>query len=161
METQPRYVELLKILVNADVNMVVVGGVAMVLHAYDGFTYDVDICFERTPENAERLCRALSPHCQPIRSAFFDVVNLLTTITKGEKIKTDLGEIDLIGEISGLGDYYQLLKHSEPVEVEDFVVQVLTLDGLIKAKEAANRAKDQVHLITLRALKKMEDEESQ
>jgi hypothetical protein len=51
--------------------MVVVGGVAMVIHAYDGFTYDVDICFERTPQNAERLCRALAPHCQPIRSAFW------------------------------------------------------------------------------------------
>jgi hypothetical protein len=70
-----------------------------------------------------------------------------------------LGDIVLIGEISGLGDYHQLLQHSEPIEVETVVVQALTLDGLIKAKEAANRAKDQVHLITLRALKKMEDEE--
>ncbi|MEK7807623.1 MAG: hypothetical protein AAB571_01005 [Chloroflexota bacterium] len=159
MDTQPRYTELLKLLANANVNMVVVGGVAMVLRASDAYTYDVDICFERTPQNAERLCRALAPYCQPIRSAFFDVVNLLTTITKGEKFKTDLGDIDLIGEISGLGDYHQLLEYSEPIEVENFVVQVLTLDGLIKAKEAANRPKDQLHLITLRALKKMEDEE--
>ena len=65
----------------------------------------------------------------------------------------------MIGEISGLGDYYQLLEYSEPIEVKNFVVQVLTLDGLIKAKEAANRPKDQLHLITLRALKRMEDEE--
>lgn len=47
-----------------------------------------------------------------------------------------------------------------PVEMEGFTLQVLTLEGLIKAKETAGRPKDEVHLKTLRALKEMEDEEN-
>ena len=59
-----------------------------------------------------------------------------------------------------LGDYSAVLSLSSPIDLGGTIVQTLTLNGLIKAKEAANRPKDQAHLITLRALKQMEDEEN-
>ena len=65
-----------------------------------------------------------------------------------------------MGEVPGLGDYAAVLQFATPVEMEGFTLQVLTLEGLIKAKEIANRPKDQAHLVTLRALKEMEDEAS-
>ena len=139
--------------------MVVVGAVAMNLRAADYVTFDLDICFERSLDNVERLCRSLGPICQTIRSAFFDTRDFLMATSKGEKFVTDLGDIE-IGEVPGLGDYEACSRADSLVDLEGFAVQVLTLDGLIKAKEAANRPTDQAHLITLLALKEMEDEEN-
>ncbi|MBI4631916.1 MAG: hypothetical protein HY740_09440 [Chloroflexi bacterium] len=153
------YESLLRLLTENKVKMIVIGAVAMNLRATDNVTYDLDICFERSTENIERLCRALAPHCPAIRSAFIDMMDFLKTNPVGEKFSTDFGDIDLLGEVPGLGDYQATLQFASIVQLEDFSVQALTLDGLIKAKEAANRPKDQLHLITLRALKKMEDEE--
>jgi hypothetical protein len=153
------FISLLRILVNARVKLVVIGGVAMTLRASAATTLDLDICFERSPENIELLCRTLSTYCPPIRAAFFDTITLLSSNVIGEKFSTTLGDIDLLGEVSGIGNYEQVLAHSTPVQVSDFVIDTLTVDGLIMAKEAANREKDQIHLTSLRALKQMLDEQ--
>lgn len=159
MNDKPDFESLLRLLAERGVRLVIVGGVAMNLRAADYATLDLDICFERSPGNIERLCRALAPHCATIRSAFTDALDLLATVTIGEKYSTDFGDIDLLGEVSGLGDYAAVLEYAAPVELAGFTVQALTLEGLIKAKEAAGRPRDELHLITLRALKEMEDEE--
>lgn len=158
-ETKPDYVKILRLLVEHDVSMVVIGAVAMILRAASHTTFDIDICYEQSPENAERVCRALAPICPAIRSAFTDTIDLLATDPRGGNFKTDAGEIDLMVEVSGLGDYKAVQKHATRIEVDGFTVETLTLEGLIEAKEAANRPKDQEHLIILRALKEMEDKE--
>jgi hypothetical protein len=56
---------------------------------------------------------------------------------------------------SGLGDYEQVCANSTLIKVDTVIVNVLTVDGLIKAKAAANREKDKPHLVELRALKEM------
>lgn len=160
MSDKPDFEGLLRLLAEGGVKMVVVGAVAMNLRAADYVTFDLDIVYERSPENIEKLCRLLAPHCAQIRAAFIDMLNFLATATMGEKFSTDFGDIDLIGELPGLGDYDSCLRLSSAVELENFSVLALTVEGLIKSKEAANRPKDQAHLVTLRALKEMEDEES-
>jgi hypothetical protein len=160
MTDKPDFEKLLQVLASNKVEMVVIGGVAMSLRASDYVTLDLDICFKRTPENVERLCRALAPYCSTIRSAFLEMQDFMMNISRGEKFVTDYGDIDLLGEVSGLGDYSAVLSLSSPIDLGGTIVQTLTLNGLIKAKEAANRPKDQAHLITLRALKQMEDEEN-
>jgi NADPH-dependent curcumin reductase CurA len=154
------YIELLKVLADSQVKMVVVGGVAMVMRSVVSSTFDIDVCYEKSQENIERLCRALAPHCPAIKSAFSDVIDLLTDNQRSESFVTTFGRIDLMGEVSGLGNYEDVLRHSTPVAIQDFVVQALTVNGLITAKEAANRPKDQPHLNMLRTLKEMEDEEN-
>jgi len=54
------YTALMRLLAQAQVNMVVIGGVAMIVRSADYMTFDLDICYERSPENIERLCRALA-----------------------------------------------------------------------------------------------------
>jgi hypothetical protein len=51
----------LKALSHCGVNFVVIGGYAATLHGSAYLTRDLDICYERTPENMERLVSALSP----------------------------------------------------------------------------------------------------
>jgi NADPH-dependent curcumin reductase CurA len=159
MNERISYVDLLRVLVEAQVEMVVVGGVAMVMRTVVSSTFDIDVCYRKSTDNIEKICRALAPYCPAIKSAFSDVMDLLANNERSESFVTDFGRIDLMGKVSGLGDYDDVYENSTPAPVKDFMVQTLTIDGLIKAKEAANRPKDQPHLEMLRTLKKMEDEE--
>ena len=85
-----------------------------------------------------------------------DYQDLLLTENLG--LQTDYGRIDLMGTVSGLGEYEQVLALAEPIEIEGRRLMVLGLDGLIRAKEATGRDKDKLHLATLRALRALRDE---
>jgi hypothetical protein len=52
---------LLSALMAADVDFVVIGGIAAIFHGSARSTYDVDIAYERSSTNIERLTRALQP----------------------------------------------------------------------------------------------------
>jgi hypothetical protein len=73
-------------------------------------------------------------------------------------LTTDLGDLDVLGEVSGIGFYDKVLAMSEEKEVYGLMVRVLSLDGLIAAKKAAGRTKDKLHLLELEELKKLRDE---
>jgi hypothetical protein len=103
-------------LAKANVTFVVVGGYAAMLLGSALVTQDLDICYERTPENMERLVSALRPYHPRLRGApeslpfLFDV----QTLSNGMNftLATDLGDIDLLGHLSGLGEFP--LSHSTP-----------------------------------------------
>jgi hypothetical protein len=67
-------------------------------------------------------------------------------------LTTDLGDVDILGEVTGLGSYEKLLPVSEEMEVFGLGCKVLTLEGLIKAKKVAGRTKDLMLLPELEAL---------
>jgi len=72
-------------------------------------------------------------------------------------LKTDLGDLDFLGEVSGLGFYEKVLAASEAKNLFGHEVQVLSIDGLIAAKKAAGRRKDHGHILELEELKKMKE----
>jgi predicted nucleotidyltransferase len=72
-------------------------------------------------------------------------------------LETDNGDLDILGEVSGVGNYPQAFTHSEERELYGCKVRILSLDGLIAAKKAAARNKDKSHLLELEALKKLRD----
>ena len=155
MSKRVEFRPLLEALATADVRCVVIGAVAMVLHGADYTTYDVDVCYERSPENVKRLCVTLSPHSEHVRSAITDVESALVSNRSSVPIATDFGELDLLGEVTGLGEYAQVIEFASPLRLNGRSIMVLTVSGLIKAKEALNRLKDQQHLVVLRALQTM------
>ena len=65
---------------------------------------------------------------------------------------TELGEIDLLAEVSGLGAYDQVKAHSTMVEAFDRRVATLDLPSLTEAKRAAGREKDLSALPELESL---------
>ena len=67
-------------------------------------------------------------------------------------LSTDLGDIDLLGEVAGLGMYQAVEENSEEVAVFGIRCRALTLEGLIKAKRASGRPKDLRILPELEAL---------
>jgi tellurite resistance protein len=65
----------------------------------------------------------------------------------------DLGSIDLIGEVPGLGRYDEVLAHAERMRLFSRQFPVLSLDALITAKKATGRAKDMIAAQELEAIR--------
>jgi hypothetical protein len=147
---------LLRILAEAEANFIIVGAYASFAHGYRRGNIGLDICYERTPSNCRKLTKALHPlHAHRIditpelrlpidEELFAQIVNI--------PLNTDHGRLDLVGELSGVGGYRELLPNSVPIEVAGTLCRVASLADIIRSKEAANRPKDRLVLPELRAL---------
>lgn len=134
-------------LVEAGVQFVVIGGVAMIAHGSARVTQDLDICYARSSENIQLLARTLAPYHPHLRGAPDDLPFRFDaeTIQRGLNFTliTDLGDLDLLGEVAGIGSYPAVLALSQEVEHPSGKRwRLLTIEGLIHAKRAAGREKD-------------------
>lgn len=138
--------ETLRVLYDEGVEFVIIGGAAMQLQGSAYITEDLDFCYERSSKNLQRLARALKPFHPRMRNAPENLPFQLDTATLERglnfTLSTDLGALDFRGEVSGLGNYNAVKAASENIEVFGLDHQVLSLEGLIKAKRAAGREKD-------------------
>jgi hypothetical protein len=153
----PAFGRLFGALTAAGVRFVVIGGVALVARGGARLTNDLDIVYDRAADNLERLVRAVGPLHPRLRGApadlpfFFDVRSLRSGLNF--TLVTDAGELDLLGDVAGLGGYVEALASSSTVALFGHDVALLDLDGLERTKRAAGRAKDLLDLETIRALR--------
>jgi len=142
----PDYQALIGALADREVDFVIVGAVAMVLHGSARVTRDLDICYSREPRNLERLAAALDRFTPALRDAPEGLPFVLDVATLKAGLNFTLvssaGDIDLLGELPGLGAFPVVYRLSEPMAVYARDVRVLSLDGLERAKRAAGRLKD-------------------
>ena len=137
---------LLRILSDAGVEFIVVGGVAAAVHGSARATFDLDVVYRRTPEGIDRLVLALLPYHPYLRGAppglpfRWDAA----TVRRGLNftLTTDLGDLDLLGEITGGGGYEALAPSTTLIRAFDIECRLLNLDQLIEVKRAAGRPKD-------------------
>jgi predicted nucleotidyltransferase len=147
----------LKALIEREVNFVIVGGYAATLHGASYLTRDLDICYERTPENMKRVVSALQPYHPQLRGAppnlpfIFDI----KTLSQGMNftLQTDLGAIDLLGRLDGVGEFPEIACDAISVLSFGMECKVASLDSLIRSKRASGRAKDLNVLPELEVLK--------
>ena len=143
-------------LIRAKVDFILIGGMAAILHGSARVTFDVDLVYSRTPENMERLATALAPHAPYLRDAPPDLPFAweAKTIRSGLNftLTTELGDIDLLGEVIGGETYKDLLSHSVDVEAFGVRFKCIDLPTLIRIKEAAGRPKDREAVAELRVL---------
>src|SRR5262249_47307917 len=57
-------------------------------------------------------------------------------------LQTDLGKLDCLGEIAGVGDFNAVLKNSVEASFSYGTFRFLSLDALITAKKALGRERD-------------------
>ena len=151
-------------LVDNDVDFVIVGGVAIRLHSSAYVTVDLDFCYARTKENLSKIVSALSrfnprPRDFPKDLPYFFDERSLQNATNFT-FETTIGDIDLLGEVAGVGTYSDVEKSSIIFEIYERDVRVLSINGLIAAKRAAGRTKDLLVLPELEALREvLSDEE--
>jgi predicted nucleotidyltransferase len=128
------------------VSFVIIGGVAATVHGSSRLTTDLDIVYERSPENLQRLVNALAAMEPYLRGAppglpfRFDAETLRHGLNF--TLTTTAGPIDLLGELTGVGDYRAVLENSVDVALFGSTYRCITLDGLIRSKRAAGRPKD-------------------
>src|SRR5919199_3323078 len=103
----------LRLLIQHQVEFVIVGGVAISAHGSSYLTYDLDVCHARTRENLTRLAAALAPFHPRPRNFPADLPFVWDEQTLGQgtnfTLTTDLGNVDLLGEVKGVGDYREVL----------------------------------------------------
>ncbi len=150
------FAALLRLLTRGGVEFILVGGAAATAHGSVRLTRDLDIVYRRTPENLARLVACLAPHRPYLRGAppglpfQFD----RDTLQHGLNftLTTDLGSLDLLGEITGGGGYEELLPHSIRLTLYGVECWCLGLKHLIKVKRAAGRPRDLDAVAELEAL---------
>jgi hypothetical protein len=151
------YPGLLRTLHDAGVRFIIVGGAAATAHGSARLTQDLDVVYERSHENLERLARALAPHGPYLRGAPEGLPFRLDTETLRRGLNftltSKLGDVDLLGEIVGGGGYAALEAHAVPMQLFGVGCLVLGLDKLIEVKRAAGRPKDLQALAELVAIR--------
>lgn len=147
---------LLRTLAAGDVECILVGGAAGIAHGSARLTLDVDVVYRRTPENIARLVACIAPYHPYLRGAppglpfRWDV----ETIRRGLNFTLDtaLGPLDILGEVTGGGNYDALLPDTEMLEAFGVRCRGLSLMKLIQVKRAAGRPKDFEAIAELEAI---------
>lgn len=137
---------LLQLLDAHQVEFIIIGGVAAAARGSARSTADLDIVYSRSNENIARLTRALAPHQPYLRGApqGLPFVWDEKTLQMGLNftLVTDLGAIDLLGEVVGGGRFEDLRAHCSTERVHGSACRVVNLEKLIELKRAAGRPKD-------------------
>lgn len=152
----PDLLAFVRVLSGGGVDYIIVGGVAAGIHGALRTTLDLDVVYSRSPENVARLVSALAPFQPYLRGAPPGLPFRLdeATVQRGLNftLTTTLGDLDLLGEITGGGGYETLQASAEVVELEGHRCLVVSLPKLIDLKRAAGRGKDREALAELEAL---------
>jgi|SRR5579871_106675 len=144
----------LRLLSEAGVEFIVVGGVAAVLNGAAINTFDVDVVHSRDAANIARLLPVLENldaiyRIQPERKLRPNASHLSSS--GHSTLMTRLGSLDLLGTIGRDLGYEELLPHSVEMDIgEGIRVRVLDLETLIAVKEELGGEKDRAVLPILR-----------
>lgn len=147
---------LLRALTDKGVEFILVGGAAATVHGASRITQDLDVVYSRSPENIAKLISALEPLSPYLRGAppGLPFSWSVRTLQMGLNftLTTTLGDIDILGEITGGGDFEKLAPHC--IEVAPFGIRCACLDliTLIRVKRAAGRPKDLEAIAELEAI---------
>lgn len=144
---------------------VIIGGVCGVLHGASLITLDLDICCRFDRQNLRRIEAAvkdLHPHHRLTPNKLpLELTDELCDRLKNLYLNTDLGILDCLGEVSGIGNYEDVLKHSVSHRLSSGEVRILSLDALIASKSAAGREKDLDAVKLLQAIKERKSQQKE
>jgi hypothetical protein len=148
---------LLQLLHESQIEFVIVGGVAVVIHGSTLVTKDLDICLRFDERNLKKLGAILSPlnakdRLTPQR-LLFEINDKNWHMLKNIYLETDWGILDCLGAVLGIGSYDEVVKHSVLTDLPFGKCAVLSIDSLIRAKEAIGRPHDMAAARQLRLIK--------
>ena len=155
--------DLIKMLEDASVDHVLVGGLAVALHGYQRVTMDVDVVLALDGENLQRfVASAKAAGLQPVTPV--DIASLAQPelldrwhrekgmqafgLRKPEDMAT---VIDVL--IRPLGPYEDLRRDAVEVAVGPLKIHVASIDHLIAMKTGTGRGKDRIDIEELQKLK--------
>ena len=132
------FVDLLRAFIAAEVRFLIVGAYALALHGRPRATGDLDLWIDATPENADRVMRALASFGAPLEE-----ISAADFAREGVTYQMGMppGRIDILTELTGItfADAWddRLRRSFGDVEV-DFIGRA----AFIRNKRATGRPKD-------------------
>ncbi len=149
--------QLLKALVLAKVDFVLVGGVAANLHGSSQLTKDLDVVAPLTLENCRSILQALGE----LSPRFYQTPGKPLVQRSPEELAgfknlyfdTTLGRIDLLGSLPPVGDFDRVASHAIEVMLGELPCRLVALDDLIAVKAFVGRPKDKLVEMELRAVR--------
>ncbi len=163
------YLPLFKALNQADVQYIVVGGLAAVLHGYARFTADIDLVVNLNQQEAEKAIKALTavglkPRLPVDPMQFTDKAMRESWIKDKNMLVFSFFDPDNPLLILDLFvrepfPYKEMLKRAVQVELDEVVVPVCAISDLIKMKKKAGRPKDLEDIKYLQNLLDAENED--
>lgn len=137
---------LLSKLAENNFDFIVIGGFAAAAYGSSFVTSDLDVCAILTPENIEKLRLALAD-IHPLhrtsnnKPSFLEIPKSIEGINN-LYLQTDAGVLDLISNVTGVGDFQELSKSCVQVKIYGYNCKLISIEDLIKAKLALKRPKD-------------------
>jgi hypothetical protein len=149
--------QLLQRLCDAEVDFVIVGGFAALLHGSTLVTRDLDICAVLSRPDVAKLRVALHD-LNPRHRLTSQKLSFLTTPdpdvdVRNLYLETEIGTVDILSSILGVGDFERVRAASIEIELFGRRCRVISLEALIQAKEALGRDKDLLAAKELRAIR--------
>jgi hypothetical protein len=144
-------------------DFVVIGGVCVVFHGGALATFDLDVCCPFGEENVRRIASAvadlhpvhrLTAQRLPLeltQSSFGDLKNLY--------LNTDLGKLDCLSEVLGVGDFQAVNQRSVVASFSYGQFRFLDMEALIASKRAVGRERDLAAVRSLLAIKERNEQQ--
>lgn len=141
--------KIIKSLYVNEVEYVIIGGYAIILHGFLRATEDIDILLKLSPENLERFQKALREvyDDNEIDEINFEELSKYSVIRYGTR---DNFYIDVISKI-GTEFSYDNIEIIEK-KVEDIVYRFASSESLYKMKKSTYREKDKLDILFLKNL---------
>lgn len=159
--------DIFETLARHDVSYVLIGALAGTFHGSPVATQDADICPEASDDNLMRLASALKDMDARIYTStepdglVFACDAAMLKKAGVWNLTTRFGRLDISFVPSGTRGYSDLARRIVLMELDGVPVPVADLLDVIRSKAAANRAKDDRHLPTLRKLLERLNQEEQ
>jgi hypothetical protein len=124
---------------------VLIGGYAGIVHGSALATEDIDVCVPLDQENVAKIMAALGDlHLRfrmrpdkpevpsdPARLAGFKNLYLVS----------DIGRVDMLSEVTGIGSFDEVMRHTQVAEIEGQTFRVLNFGGLNSRQESGGSSK--------------------
>ena len=144
------WIELISIFKRLGIRYLVAGGHAVAFHSQPRFTRDIDFAIGSTREDIEKLGVALAEFGFPIKSPQLEeFLNPNTMMSIGFYPN----RVDIFNQLKGL-DFEKAYLNRINTRYDGVDLAVISLDDLIKTKQASGRVQD---LLDLEHLLKLKD----
>lgn len=147
-----------KALNSFQVKYIMVGGVATNFNGYQRTTDDIDVWIEDTIENRSKFRFAFKEYS----GEDFSMIERMQIIPGWTNFNLNNGyKLDLMVKMKGLEGYSfdECHKSATIADIDGILVPFLHINHLIDNKKAVNRPKDQIDVIYLEKIRKIQDQE--
>jgi len=147
-----------KLMAKHNVRYIMIGGFATNLHGFNRTTADIDIYLEDTLQNRDHFGTAL----EEAGIAPRQMIQTMEFIPGWSTVSLDNGfPLDIMTSVKGLEElgFAECLANATIAIIEGAEVPFLNINHLIRSKKAANRPKDQIDILELEKISRLNGEE--